>query len=153
MGMAAAVRADKSAGMRYVVTGSRTLAALLAATMLTLAGCGESNRDEIESVVKRFDTALADGAGEKACERLSESARAEVERRGSCEALASRLIRPGRRVAREVKALRFATMSNLMVEDTVATAKVQAPGGYPPRSVELVEEAGGWRISETPLGP
>jgi hypothetical protein len=118
-----------------------------------LVGCGETNRDEIESAVKGFDSALAAGDGRKACGFLSESARAEIERRGACEKLAAGLSRPGRRTAREVMALGSGKVSAVTVEGTVATVQVQAPGGYPKRSVELEETEGGWKISETPLGP
>jgi hypothetical protein len=44
-------------------------------------------------------------------------------------------------------------VSDVIVEGTVATAQVQAPGGYPQRKVELEGTEGGWKISETPLGP
>lgn len=126
---------------------------LMVALVAMLVGCGETNRDEIESTLKGFDSALAEGDGRKACEFLSESARAEIERRGDCAKLAARLSRLGRRTAPEVKALGSGKVSNVTVEGTVATAQVHAPGGYPARSVELEETEGGWKISETPLGP
>lgn len=130
-----------------------SFAALIATLAVTLVGCGKTDREEIESALKGFDSALAAGDGEKACDFLSESARAEIEKRGDCARLAAGLSRPGRRVAREIEALALGEVSNVTVEGTVATAQVQAPGGYPKRSVELDETEGGWKISETPLGP
>ena len=141
-------------------TGRRTrrwrvfvaLAVAFGATLVV--GCGETDREQIENAVKGFDSALAEGDGAKACEFLSEENRMEIERRGDCARLAAGLSRPGRRIAREVVALGSAKVSNVTVAGTVATAQVQAPGGYPPRSVELEEaEGGGWEISDTPLGP
>jgi hypothetical protein len=131
----------------------RVLVPPIVALAATLSGCGESNREKIESALKGFDSALAEGDGAKACEFLSESARAEIARRGDCAQLAAGLSRPGRRIAREVKALGSAEVSTVTVEGTVATARVQAPGGYPPRSVGLEEAEGKWKISDTPLGP
>jgi hypothetical protein len=126
---------------------------LVMALAVTVVGCGESNRDDIEGAVKGFDSALAEGDGEGACSFLSESARAEIDRRQDCAKLAAGLSRPGRRVAPEVKALKFGKVSNVLVEGTDATARVQAPGGYPKRSIQLEETESGWKISDTPLGP
>jgi hypothetical protein len=126
---------------------------LIVALIATLAGCGENNRDEIESAVRGFDSALAEGDGAKACEFLSETALVEIERRGDCAKLATGLSLRGGRTAREVKALGSAKVSNVTVQETVATAQVQAPGGYPSRPVELEEAEGKWKISDTPVGP
>ena len=126
---------------------------LIVALAITLAGCGKTNREEIESAVRGFDSALAAGNGARACEFLSQSLRAEIARRGDCAPLATKLSRSHRRTAREVKALGSAEVSSVTVEGTTATAQVQAPGGYPSRSVELEETDAGWKISETPLGP
>ena len=128
------------------------IALTVALTVISL-GCGETNRDEIESTVKSFNSALAESDGERACELLTEPTRAEIERRGDCAKLATRPSRSDGRTAHEVKALALGKVSDLTVEGTVATAKVQAPGGYPVRSVELEETDGTWQISETPLGP
>lgn len=127
--------------------------ALIAALTAILLGCGETNRDEIESTLKSFNSALAESDGERACELLTEPTRVEIERRGDCAKLATRLSRSGGRTAHEIKALALGKVSDLTVEGTIATAKVQAPGGYPARSVELEETEGTWQISETPLGP
>jgi hypothetical protein len=90
-----------------------TLAAVLVAV---LVGCGETNRDEIESALKGFDSALAAGDGRKACGFLSVSARAEIERRGDCERLAAGLSRPERQTAAEVRALGAGNVTDVTVE-------------------------------------
>jgi hypothetical protein len=125
----------------------------MVALAATVVGCGETNRDEIENAVKGFDSALAEGEGAKACSFLSQSARAEIDRRQDCAKLAAGLSRPGRHITSEVRALKFGKVSNVTVEGDIAIAQVQAPGGYPKRSVGLQEIAGGWKISDTPLGP
>jgi hypothetical protein len=126
---------------------------LVALVVAMLVGCGETNRDEIENAVRSFDSALAESDGRKACDLLSASARVEIERRQDCAKLAAGLSRPGRHIAPEVRALASGKVSDVTVDGTDATAQVQAPGGYPKRSVELEETEGGWKVSDTPLGP
>jgi len=113
--------------------------ALLAATAVAAAGCGQSDdRATVQAAAERFFTAYDADDGETACAALSEDTREELE---------SQEQRPCAEAIGEVE-LEGGAVEHVYV--TVTNAKVDLAGG---QSVFLSEQADGWRISAVGCRP
>src|SRR2546429_8188621 len=124
------------------------IALLLVAAAFGAAGCGgaSSNKAQIESTIRTYYTAFANGDSAKACDQLSTSTRAELERQGGGRKCADLLTaaggRPGaKRVKPALKNPKFGTVN---VTGNNATVSLTVAGT--PTTVPLKKEGGRWKI-------
>jgi hypothetical protein len=137
---------------------SRLLPAV--ALLLTVAGCGSGGASSPADAVRSYNSALASGDGERACEQLDERARQELQQstqgaiRGSC-----------RKVIEALAAFYDDATKDRLREAAVqaqphgdrATATFTSPVGFgvPDRrqSYELRKVGGAWKIASLGLTP
>jgi hypothetical protein len=109
------------------------LTAALVLVGSAVGGCGQrDDRDAVRTVTERFYAALEADDGERACEQLSESTRAELEsqERRPCPEAVTELELQGGGISR--------------IEVFVTNAKADLAGG---ESAFLARGAEGWRLS------
>ena len=122
--------------------------ALVLAAAFAAAGCGgsSSNKAQIESTIRTYYTAFANGDSAKACDQLSTSTRATLEHQGGGRKCADLLTAAGQRPgAQKVKpALKSPKFGAVNVTGNNATASVTVAGT--PTTVPLKKEGGDWKI-------
>ena len=128
-------------------------AALIAAALVALPGCGESEEDKVADTIQSYLKAFTEGDGEKACGFLSEDTRrafvAQVGtllRTNDCGRALEQVRKGVRRQA--LDALKEARVSNVKVDGERATATVEARGRS--SRTELAKTEGDWKISDVP---
>ena len=133
----------------------RLVALGIALALGGLAGCGASEQEKAQAVVRAFLTGLAERDGAKVCAQLTrEAARSLVERvdrtgRTKCPVALQRVVR--RTTPQQRQRLRSARFTSTTVAEERATVRVQFQGTSGRRGAmqtfQLRKEDGDWKIS------
>jgi hypothetical protein len=124
----------------------------VAVALLCLVACGnESQPRKPLDVLRAFNSALARGDGERACELLSPDRRNELveSQNKDCPEILAALSKPGNVEAPAVKSLSSARLGTMTIAGDTATVEVTT--GYFGTSVaQLQRQKGGeWRVIES----
>ena len=118
------------------MNAGRRASLAVGALALLLAGCGASEEERAEEVVRRYHAAFAEGEGEKACALLSSGFKAQVP---ECERFLGELGRTDPSGQSERLANAY---YRVRVSGDRATATNPELGSF-----SLVKEDGDWKIS------
>jgi hypothetical protein len=122
--------------------------AVCAAAILALAGCGKkSDAAQVESTIRTYYTAFANGDSAKACDQLSDATRASLEKRAGGRKCADLLSAASQRpnVQKVEPGLKNPKITNVKVTGNTATATATVRGTS--TTVPLKKENGHWRIA------
>jgi hypothetical protein len=145
--------------------------------VLALGGCGGSDEESVEGVVRAYLDAFAEQDGDAACEHLNADARLELylaflvadieeaqrvgidadadddpeEYRRQINAACPRIVEKVTSAARgsELESLRLAEVADVRVEGDRAFVRIEGASQVP----TLVKEDGEWRISDLGIDP
>ena len=126
--------------------GTAVMAATAALALASCGGGGQSDKEQVESTVRDYYTAFADGDGDKACDQLAEQTQQQFVKAAGAKSCADALQKAAQRpdVRRFTDRLRSAKVLSVEVKGDNATAKVQAIGTT--TSVPLVKQGDSWKI-------
>ena len=126
-----------------------TSASLFAAAAIAVAGCGGGgggDKEKIESTVRDYYTAFADGDGAKACDQLAKPVRDRLVTAVHARDCPAAIEEAGKRldISPYTKRFRDAKVISVKVHGRTATAQVRALGQTQP--IPLGKEKGAWKI-------
>lgn len=120
------------------------------AAAVAVAGCGgSSDKDNIQTTVKNYFNAVADGDGSKACDQLSKSTKASAGGNNCASALTAASKQAN--ISRLKSTLKQAKVGSVKVSGSSATAVITLKGAS--TSVQLVKENGSWKLQAGASGP
>ena len=118
--------------------------------MLALAGCGESDEDQIKTQVDTLYAAVADGDGEAACEVVTEEAKKQSEE--SEDKSCAQAIEDGAKELNDDQRERLANIEISEVKVDGDSATVTVKSGDDEEQLNLKKEDDEWKLSDLNAG-
>jgi ketosteroid isomerase-like protein len=123
-------------------------AAVVAVAALFGACGGGSDEDKIESTMKDFGAAFADGDGKKACEQLTENAQKELQRQANTANCEDAIKKAGEQIDQKTKdRLKDFEVRDIKVNGDTATVRTSVDDGDD-EPTRLRKVDGEWKLED-----